>query len=292
MLHEFVSRGWVVVAITTDWRRAFPGPRRSKTSLGRLAGSRRTSRPTAETPIASSWRAGRPEGTSPRSCAQRARSRVAARRDVGRCRLVGARSALVLWGAGDDRRRDAVARDGQGTSPTSRKPGRAASLPGNEHVYLALSPYERIRPTRRPSSSCRGRTTLWWRSTWPGRSSRSFAPSPSPRRTTWNFPSRSTPSILTASPRTSATTRAAIAFAESVTRAPASAREELIASYQVPPTRSRAAWRGEWREVADVVDELGSLFVVTSDNPFSEVLSPDENSLGAAIFGQCLRHAT
>jgi hypothetical protein len=82
---------------------------------------------------------------------------------------------------------------------------------------------------------------------------------------------------LTASPRTSATTRAAVAFADSVTRARPPLTAELIASYQVPPTRLQLMVRNQWSDVADGVGDLGSLFVVTSDNPFSQVLSPEDN---------------
>jgi hypothetical protein len=35
----------------------------------------------------------------------------------------------------------------------------------------------------------------------------------------------------------------------------------------------------QWSDVADAVGELGSLFVVTSDNPFSQVLSPEDNGV-------------
>jgi hypothetical protein len=84
---------------------------------------------------------------------------------------------------------------------------------------------------------------------------------------------------LTASPRTSATTRAAVAFAESVTRARPPLTRELIANYQVPPTLLQLESHGHWRDVADEVEELGSFFVVTSDNPFSQVLSPEENEV-------------
>jgi hypothetical protein len=33
----------------------------------------------------------------------------------------------------------------------------------------------------------------------------------------------------------------------------------------------------QWRDVTEAVSELGALFVVTSDNPYSQVLSPEDN---------------
>ena len=45
----------------------------------------------------------------------------------------------------------------------------------------------------------------------------------------------------------------------------------------MPPTRlQRWRYESEWRDVVDARRALGSLFVVTSDNPFSQVLSPDD----------------
>jgi len=83
---------------------------------------------------------------------------------------------------------------------------------------------------------------------------------------------------LTASPRTSATTRAAIAFAESVVRRPR-LTSSLVMSYQVPPTELVVqVTRGEWVNARDAARELGPFTVLTSDNPFSNVVSADENA--------------
>ncbi len=82
---------------------------------------------------------------------------------------------------------------------------------------------------------------------------------------------------ITASPRTSATTRAAVAFAESVAglRSPLSA--QLIASYQVPPTELSVEVEGEWRDAREFARTDGPFFVVTPDNPYSNVVSDEEN---------------
>jgi acetyl esterase/lipase len=83
---------------------------------------------------------------------------------------------------------------------------------------------------------------------------------------------------LTASPRTSATTRAAVAFAERVAAPRPSLSPELVASYQVPPTELRVNVGGQWRDAHDVAREWGPFFVVTSDNPFSRVITDEENA--------------
>jgi acetyl esterase/lipase len=83
---------------------------------------------------------------------------------------------------------------------------------------------------------------------------------------------------VTASPRTSATTRAAVAFAESVVTPRPVFAPALGVSYQVPPTELRVHdATGAWMDARDAARELGSFFVVTSDNPYSQVLSDAEN---------------
>lgn len=83
---------------------------------------------------------------------------------------------------------------------------------------------------------------------------------------------------VTASPRTSATTRAAVAFAESVTRPKPTLTPSLLANFRVPPTELEVkVSSGEWVNALDGARELGPFFVVTSDNPFSQLLSEEEN---------------
>jgi acetyl esterase/lipase len=82
---------------------------------------------------------------------------------------------------------------------------------------------------------------------------------------------------LTASPRTSATTRAAVAFAESVVTPRPAITPSLVASYQVPPTQLRVELDGQWMDAIDAAATLGSFFVVTSDNPYSTLLDDAAN---------------
>ena len=96
---------------------------------------------------------------------------------------------------------------------------------------------------------------------------------------------------LTASPRTSATTRAAIAFAESVVRRPRLS-PSLVQSYQVPPTELVVqVTEGEWVHARDAARALGRFTVLTSDNPFSNELPAAENAARRLeLFGHLQRH--
>jgi acetyl esterase/lipase len=85
---------------------------------------------------------------------------------------------------------------------------------------------------------------------------------------------------VTASPRTSATTRAAVAFAESVVMVQPALSARLISSYQVPPNRLRVEVKeNQWLDAQEAASTLGTFYVVTSDNPFSKPLSVEENIL-------------
>jgi hypothetical protein len=83
---------------------------------------------------------------------------------------------------------------------------------------------------------------------------------------------------ISASPRTSATTRAAVAFAESVVNRPR-LTASLVKSYQVPPTELVVkVTDGEWVVAQEAAREFGPFTVLTSDNPFSSELHADENA--------------
>jgi hypothetical protein len=95
---------------------------------------------------------------------------------------------------------------------------------------------------------------------------------------------------VTASPRTSATTRAAVTFAESVTRPRPALTSELIARYQSPPTQLLVEIApDEWLDAIDAAVRRGPFCVVTSDNPFSEYLDGGENQSRRAELLEVLR---
>ena len=93
---------------------------------------------------------------------------------------------------------------------------------------------------------------------------------------------------LTASPRTSATTRAAVAFAESVV-VPRQRRTTLVEGYRVPPTRLEVEVEGEWLDATHAARRLGSFSVITSDNPYSARLDDAENEVRRAALHDQVR---
>jgi acetyl esterase/lipase len=79
----------------------------------------------------------------------------------------------------------------------------------------------------------------------------------------------------TASPRTSATTRAAVAFAESVARPRRPLTDELLASYQSPPVEVLVDGDAGWEPAQRVAHRRGTFYVVSADNAFSTPRDPD-----------------
>jgi hypothetical protein len=150
---------------------------------------------------------------------------------------------------------------------------------GNEPLYTALSPYERIKPDSPPFFVVQGTNdTLVEVNVARAFVTKFRAVAFAPLYYV-ELPFTQHAFDLTASPRTSATTRAAVAFAESVTRGRPPLSAELIASYQVPPTQLQIERNGRWTDALDEAANIGPFFVVTSDNPFSQVLTPDANEI-------------
>lgn len=82
---------------------------------------------------------------------------------------------------------------------------------------------------------------------------------------------------VTASPRTSATTRAAIAVASSAVATHEPPPPEVVASYRVPPTVLEVALAGRYVSALEAAAALGPYVVVTPDNPYSEPTPPEVN---------------
>ncbi|HEY1222217.1 MAG TPA: DUF3293 domain-containing protein [Acidimicrobiales bacterium] len=83
---------------------------------------------------------------------------------------------------------------------------------------------------------------------------------------------------VSASPRTSAVTRAAVVFAESVVHSAPALSDELLASYEVPPTELSVDLSSSRRvEATEAARELGPYWVLSADNPFSQRLDVGEN---------------
>lgn len=96
---------------------------------------------------------------------------------------------------------------------------------------------------------------------------------------------------VTASPRTSATTRAAVAFATSVAQPRPSLTNLLVGGYQSPPTQLLVEVSSdEWVNAQDAVLDLGPFSVVTGDNPFSQHLDDESNGARRSELLGILRH--
>jgi acetyl esterase/lipase len=96
---------------------------------------------------------------------------------------------------------------------------------------------------------------------------------------------------ITASPRTSATTRAAVAFATSVTQPRPSLTNLLAGGYQSPPTELLVEISSdEWVSAREAVPDLGPFSVVTGDNPFSVPLDDEANRLRRDELRGILQH--
>jgi hypothetical protein len=165
MLHEFVRRGWIVVAINYRLAPGFPWPAQIEDVTRALGWIKKNIATYGGDPDRVVVAGGSAGGHLAALLALTSHDPdLATRGDVGRSRLVGARGALVLRGARDDRGRRAVARNGSGPSPTPGHPHRATALRGQRSTSTGPSlPTSASRPTRRRSSSCKERTTRWWR---------------------------------------------------------------------------------------------------------------------------------
>jgi hypothetical protein len=161
---------------------------------------------------------------------------------------------------------------------------------GNESLYRSLSPYEKVAPDSPPFFVVQGvNDTLVdvnvarafvakFRAT-------SFAPI-----YYVELPFTQHAFDVTASPRTSSTTRAAVAFAESVVARRPVISPALVASYQVPPARLVIeVGPNTWLEAREAALELGPLFVVTSDNPYSKEVSDVDNEVRRRELRELLR---
>jgi len=59
---------------------------------------------------------------------------------------------------------------------------------------------------------------------------------------------------------------------------------ELLSAYQVPPTDLKVEIDGTWLNPLDACQTHGPYFVITPDNPLSELLSESENVQRRAMF--------
>ena len=279
MLHEFVERGWIVVASNYRLAPRDPWPAQIEDAARGLA-----------------W----------------IKSNVASYGgDPGRVVVAGGSAgghlaALLALGAGDAPWRPGDGADevdlsvrgalsfygvlemtgdethwrGLGQGLRSLLERRVVQLPyeGNEHLYADLSPFERITAGAPPFFVVQGANDTLVEVNVARAFVERFRRSALAPIYYVELPFTQHSFDVTASPRTSATTRAAVAFAESVVAADPPAPGAL-AAYRVPPTNLRVeVTKGQWLEARAAAAQLGPYAVVTSDNPGSQRLSNEENA--------------
>jgi dienelactone hydrolase len=153
-----------------------------------------------------------------------------------------------------------------------------APFEGNEPLYRAMSPFARIGTDAPPFFVVQGRNDTLVDVQVARNFVAKFRDVASAPMYYVELPFTQHAFDISASPRTSATTRAAIAFAESAVSRPR-LTPSLVKSYQVPPTELVVkVSTGEWVGAREAARELGPFMVLTSDNPFSQELHADENA--------------
>ena len=153
-----------------------------------------------------------------------------------------------------------------------------APFEGNEPLYRAMSPFARVGTDAPPFFVVQGRNDTLVDVQVARNFVAKFRDVASAPMYYLELPFTQHAFDISASPRTSATTRAAVAFAEFAVSRPR-LTSSLVKSYQVPPTELVVkVSTGEWVEAREAARELGPFVVLTSDNPFSHELHADENA--------------
>ncbi len=278
MLHEFVRRGWVAVVINYRLAPRHPWPAQIEDATRALYWIKRTIHAYGGDPdrvVISGGSAGGHLAALLALTADEAAWRPPESADVD----WSVRGAIPFYGVlemtGDE---DHWRGLGWGIRRLLENHVVLRPFSDNEDVYRALSPYHRIHESAPPFLVVQGvNDTLVDVNVARAFVDRfrevAFAPI-----YYVELPFTQHAFDVTASPRTSATTRAAVAFAESVVAKRPALSPGLVANYQVPPTElSVLGDDGEWLDAREAADRFGPFAVVTSDNPFSQPFDDHEN---------------
>src|ERR1700691_700229 len=279
MLHEFVRRGWIAVVPNSGLPRRHPWPAQIRDvtrALGWVKKNAATYGGDAERVVIAGGSAG---GQLAALVALTANDSTWRPPDVTDVTDWSVRGAMPFYGVlemtGDETHWRGL---GRGLLRLLERRVVQAPYDGNEAIYRAMSPFERITADAPPFLIVQGRNDTLVDVQVARDFVAKFRAVASAPMYYVELPFTQHAFDISASPRTSATTRAAVAFAESVVRRPR-LTPSLVKSYQVPPTELVVKVpNGEWVAAQEAARELGPFTVLTSDNPFSAELAAHENA--------------
>ena len=272
MLHEFVRRGWIAVVPNYRLAPGFPWPAQIEDATRALAWVKKFITSYGGDPDRVVIAGGSAGGQLAALVALSAEDPTWRPSDISGVDDWSVRGAIPFYGVlemtGDE---DHWRGLGKGLLVLLER--RVVKVPfvGNEHLYRSLSPFDRIHVKAPPFLVVQGRTDTLVDFNVARAFVERFREVAIAPIYYVELPFTQHAFDITASPRTSATTRAAVAFAESVAAPRPSISAALVRSYQVPPTDLVVkVSTGEWVGALEAARELGPFTVVTSDNPFSE----------------------
>jgi acetyl esterase/lipase len=278
MLHEFVRRGWVVVASNYRLAPRYPWPAQiedATRALGWIKQNIATYGGSPDRLVIAGGSAGGHLAALLALSANDPTWRPEEMVELADWRVRGAMSFYgVLEMTGDDAHWRGL---GRGIRILLERRVVQAPYLGHEALYRSLSPYERISVDSPPFFVVQGVNDTLVEVNVARDFVAKFREVALAPIYYVELPFTQHAFDVTASPRTSATTRAAVAFAESVATPRPALTTTLVASYQVPPTGLFVHVGEAWLEAAAAASRLGALFVVTSDNPYSQVQEAQVN---------------
>ncbi len=279
MLHEFVRRGWVAVVINYRLAPRYPWPAQIEDSTRALGWIKKNVASYGGDPDRVVVSGGSAGGHLAALVALTANDPTWRPRDVRGVEDWSVRGAMPFYGVLETTG-DEIHWRGLGWGLLHLLEHRVVQMPfaENEALYRSLSPYERIHAAAPPFLVVHGvNDTLVDVNVARAFVQRFREVAPAPIYYV-ELPFTQHAFDISASPRTSATTRAAVAFADSVATPRPRITPSLARSYQVPPTDLVVkSSSGEWVGALEAAREFGPFTIVTSDNPFSNQLDERQN---------------
>ncbi|MGB8195789.1 MAG: DUF3293 domain-containing protein [Acidimicrobiales bacterium] len=279
MLHEFVRRGWIAVVPNYRLAPRHPWPAQILDVTRALGWVKKNAATYGGDPDRVVLAGGSAGGQLAALAALSAKDATWRPPDVADVTDWSVRGAMSFYGVlemtGDESNWRGL---GRGLRILLERRVVQAPYEGNESIFRAMSPYDRITADAPPFLVVQGRNDTLVDVQVARNFVTRFRATASAPVYYIELPFTQHAFDISASPRTSATTRAAVAFAESVLARPRLS-PSLIATYQVPPTELVVkVENGEWLGAREAARALGPFTVLTSDNPFSNELLAEENA--------------